>query len=87
MPDLKRAVLIGTAALVLAASPLAAQDQQKPNILVIQCPCGTGRRGSVSAAGTLQHRSLRKGSRLSWLPYDHRATPQVGRFAYLPPMK
>ena len=36
MPDLKRAVLVGTAAvLVLVASPLAAQEQQKPNILVI----------------------------------------------------
>jgi len=36
MPDLKRAVLVGTAAaLVLMATPLAAQEQQKPNILVI----------------------------------------------------
>ena len=36
MPDLKRAVLVGTAAvLVLAATPLAAQEQPKPNILVI----------------------------------------------------
>src|SRR5262245_60295856 len=35
MRDLKRAVLIGTAALVLATSPLAAQEQEKPNILVI----------------------------------------------------
>jgi arylsulfatase len=35
MSDLKRAVLIGAAALVLTATPLAAQEQQKPNILVI----------------------------------------------------
>jgi arylsulfatase len=36
MPDLKRAMLVGTAAaLVLVASPLAAQEQQQPNILVI----------------------------------------------------
>jgi arylsulfatase A-like enzyme len=35
MPDLKRAVLVGTAALVLAALPLAAQEQQQPNVLVI----------------------------------------------------
>jgi arylsulfatase len=36
MPDLKRAMLVGmAAALVLVASPLAAQEQQQPNILVI----------------------------------------------------
>jgi Sulfatase len=36
MPDLKQSVLIGTAAvLVLAAAPVAAQEQQQPNILVI----------------------------------------------------
>jgi arylsulfatase A-like enzyme len=37
MPDLKRAAFVGTAALFLAATPLAAQEQeqQQPNILVI----------------------------------------------------
>jgi hypothetical protein len=36
MLNLKRVALVGTAAtLLLVASPLAAQEQQKPNILVI----------------------------------------------------
>jgi hypothetical protein len=36
MPDLKRSVLIGTAAvLAVVASPLAAQEQQQPNIILL----------------------------------------------------
>jgi arylsulfatase A-like enzyme len=35
MPDLRRIAVAGAAVLALAATPLAAQEQQKPNILVI----------------------------------------------------